>query len=106
MFAAIYPIMGFTRRSAILPGEYADLKQGVIDVMHDRGYVLESENLSEPGHEVLCFRKRSPLLRLTRMFEDRITMEKDFGGFTLEGPSKDLVRLIGALEYKFRNPED
>ncbi|MBO4426961.1 MAG: hypothetical protein J5771_00550 [Bacteroidales bacterium] len=106
VFAAIYPLMGFTRRSAMLPGEYADLKQGVIDVMHDRGYVLESEKADVPGEEVLTFRKRSPLLRLTRMFEDRITMVKDFGGFTLEGPSKDLVRLIGALEFKFRNPED
>ena len=106
VFAAIYPMMGFTRRSAMLPGDYASLKQGVVDVMHDRGYVLESEKADVQGEEVLTFRKRSPLLRLTRMFEDRITLVKVFGGFTLEGPSKDLVRLIGALEYKFRNPED
>ena len=106
VFAVIYPLMGFTRRSAMIPGEYADLRQGIVDLMHDRGYVLESENTAEPGHEVITFRKRSPVLRLTRMFEDRITMEKDFGGFSLEGPSKDLVRVIGALEFKFRNPSD
>lgn len=103
VFAAIYPVMGFTRRSAMIPGDYPALKQGIVDVMHDRGYVLESENADVPGEEKLSFRKRSPLLRLTRMFEDRITMVKDFGGFSLEGPSKDLARLIGALEFKFRN---
>lgn len=103
VFAAIYPVMGFTRRSAMIPGDYPALKQGIVDVMHDRGYVLESENADVPGEEKLSFRKRSPLLRLTRMFEDRITMVKDFGGFSLEGPSKDLARLIGALEFKFRS---
>lgn len=103
VFAAIYPLMGFTRRSAMIPGDYPALKQGIVDVMHDRGYVLESENADVPGEEKLSFRKRSPLLRLTRMFEDRITMVKDFGGFSLEGPSKDLARLIGALEFKFRS---
>ena len=103
VFAAIYTLMGFTRRSAMIPGDYPALKQGIVDVMHDRGYVLESENADVPGEEKLSFRKRSPLLRLTRMFEDRITMVKDFGGFSLEGPSKDLARLIGALEFKFRS---
>ena len=102
VFAAVYPMLGFTRRSAMIPGEYPALRQGVVDVMHDRGYVLESENADVPGEERLTFRKRSPLLRLTRMFEDRITLTKDFGGFSLEGPSKDLVRLVGALEFKFR----
>ena len=106
VFAAVYPMLGFTRRSATVPGDYPALRQGIVDVMHDRGYVLESEKADVPGEERPTFRKRSPLLRLTRMFEDRITMVKDFGGFSLEGPSKDLVRVIGALEYKFRNPED
>ena len=102
VFAAVYPMLGFTRRSAMIPGDYPALRQGIVDVMHDRGYVLESEKADVPGEERLTFRKRSPLLRLTRMFEDRITLTKDFGGFSLEGPSKDLVRLVGALEFKFR----
>ena len=102
VFAAVYPMLGFTRRSAMIPGDYPALRQGIVDVMHDRGYVLESEKADVPGEEHLTFRKRSPLLRLTRMFEDRITLTKDFGGFSLEGPSKDLVRLVGALEFKFR----
>ena len=105
VFAAAYPAMGFVRRGAIIPGSYRDTRDGVIAVMHDRGYVLESENAEVPGQECLTFRKRSPLLRLTRMFEDRITMVKDISGYRLEGPSKDLARIIGALEFRFRTPE-
>ncbi|MBR1632930.1 MAG: hypothetical protein IJ686_04165 [Bacteroidales bacterium] len=105
VFAAVYPAMGFTRRGAIVPGSYAEVRNDLVKVMNDRGYVLESEKADVPGQERLTFRKRSPLLRLTRMLEDRITMDKEVAGFTLEGPSKDLARLIGALEFKFRTPE-
>ena len=49
----------------------------------------------------MTFRLRSPLNRLTRMFEDRITMTRELPGFMLEGPSKDVTRLIYGLESRF-----
>ena len=97
VFAALYPRLGFGTRNAFIPGSYDEIRTPVVDVMHDRGYVLEDES-----GENLKFRLRSPVLRVFRMFEDRVTYTRTATGFELEGPSKDLVRIISALEYKFR----
>ena len=97
IFAAIYPKMGFTTRKVFIPGAYGEIREGVVDVMHDRGYVLEAEE-----GEDMKFRIQSPVTRVFRMFEDRITFTRTATGFDLEGPAKDLVRVVSALEYKFR----
>ena len=97
VFAIIYPRMGFTTRKVYIPGAYGESREGVVDVMHDRSYVLEAEE-----GENLKFRIQSPVIRAFRMFEDRITFTRTATGFELEGPTKDLVRIVSALEYKFR----
>lgn len=97
VFAAIYPHLGFGRRNALVPGSYEEIRDGVIDVMHQRGYVLEDEK-----DQNLKFRLQSPVMRLTRMLEDRVTFERIGTGFELEGPVKDLVRIVSALESRFR----
>ena len=93
VFAAIYPHLGFGRRNAFVPGAYDEIRLGVVDLMHDRGYVLEDEK-----DQNLKFRLQSPVMRLTRMLEDRVTFERIGTGFELEGPVKDLVRIVSALE--------
>ena len=98
--AAVYPKFGFNRRSVIIPGEYGEIRDGVVKYMEEKGYVLETEK-----EENLTFRAKSPLRRATRMFEDRVTFTRDLGGFLVEGITKDIVRIISGLEYKFRNPE-
>ena len=40
------------------------------------------------------------------MWEDRITMTKEPGGFVVEGLRRDIVRLISFLEFKFNNNDD
>jgi hypothetical protein len=97
VFAAIYPHLGFGRRNAFVPGAYDEIRLGVVDLMHDRGYVLEDES-----GENLKFRLKSPVMRLTRMLEDRITFTRTATGFELEGPVKDLVRIVNAIETRFR----
>ena len=36
-------------------------------------------------------------------WEDRLTFTRELGGFRIEGPNKDLVRVVSALEYRFRS---
>ena len=50
----------------------------------------------------MTFRLQSPVMRLFRMLEDRITFTRCGTGFELEGPVKDLVRIASALESRFR----
>lgn len=99
--AALYPKFGFTKRRALVPGEYSQVRQGVIDYMDTRGYRLETEE-----GENMTFRLRSKANAITRMLEDRITMVHSIDGFELEGLAKDIARIVGGLEYKFRVQDD
>lgn len=96
-FSALYPALSFGRRDVVIPGSYEEIRNGVVQLMEDRGYVLEKEE-----GENLVFRFRSPVRRLSHMFEDRITFTRSMTGFELEGYLKELVRVISALEYRFR----
>ena len=103
MFAAvsaIYPVFGFVKKDAIVPGEYSEIRSKVISFMESRGYRLEKED-----GENMTFRNRSILNRLSRMCEDRITFTRTPGGFTLEGLRKDTIRLIYGLENAMRSEE-
>lgn len=103
MFAAIssvYPIFGFVKKEALIPGEYAEVRDGVVKYMEDKGYRLEKEE-----GENLTFRNRSFLNRLSRMLEDRITLTRTLGGFEVEGLRKDAIRIIYGLENALRKTE-
>ena len=103
MFAAIsaiYPKFGYKKLMAHVLGELDGLRGDVVKCMQERGYVLESED-----GQVMTFRYRPILNRVFRMFEDRITIEKVLGGFEVEGLTRDVVRIVYALEYRFRTPE-
>lgn len=95
--SAIYPVFGFVRKDAVIPGEHSDIRGGIIDFMESRGYKLESED-----GENMTFRSRSLFHRFSRMLEDRITLTRNLGGYQVEGLRKDVVRLIYGLESKFR----
>ena len=99
--SAIYPKFGFCKRGAIVPGSYAEVRDGVVRFMEDRGYVLEKEE-----GENLSFRRRSWIGRLVSLiFEDRISFERDLPGFYVEGRTRDVARIVSGLEYKFRGEE-
>ena len=103
MFAAvsaIYPMFGYAKRLATVLGDFAELRNGVVEYMESRGYSLETES-----EEKMTFRSRSVMNRIFRVWEDRITLEKGLGGFYVEGLSRDITRIVAGLEYKFRNPD-
>ncbi len=99
-FAAIYPRFGYGRRQAIVPGSDDEVEPVLRRVMEAHGYVEEgdsSHSLRMTGTEIRCFRKKSVTARLTRLWEDRISVERCATGFELEGISRDVVRLVNAL---------
>ena len=104
MFAAvsaIYPVFGFVKKEAVIPGEYSEIRDDVVKFMESRGYRLEREN-----GENLTFRSRSIFNRISRMMEDRITFTRSLGGFELEGLRKDTIRIIYGLENAMRRSSD
>lgn len=101
MFAAVsafYPLFGYSKRLATVLGELDGLHKDVISYMETRNYSLVSED-----GEKMTFRSRSFIQRL--IWDDRITIEKGLGGFYVEGISKEVVKIVSGLEYKFRNPD-
>lgn len=86
VFAAIYPRFGYTTRFVPLAGSFEELRPGALEVMQQAGYKLEKE---EAGS--LCFRRRSPVSRAMKMFEDRITFTHALGGWNIEGHSRDVI---------------
>lgn len=100
LIAVTYPFFGFIKKETVVPGEYSEIRQGVIDFMEDRGYTLKGED-----GENMVFSQRNVVNRFFRMFEDNITLTRSITGFTMEGLRKDVVRLSYGMEYRFRHPE-
>ena len=64
------------------------------DYFKNRRYQLESENA-----DTLTFIRRSTAERLSRMYEDRITLSKTGTGFRMEGLRKDVLLAASGLEH-------
>ena len=88
-FAAIYPRFGYIKREAVVPGSDEEVLPVLRRVMEAHGYVEEGSTL--------CFRKKAAGDRLTRLWEDKITVERCAVGFVLEGIGRDVTRLVNAL---------
>ena len=92
-FAIIYPRFGYCRRQVIVPGPDEETKPLLDRVMTAHGYVQEKR-----ADDTVCYRKSSAGDRVTRLWEDRITVDRIVTGYGLEGRAKDVVRLVNALQ--------
>ena len=93
--AAVYPRVGFISRKVNTDRQWSEIRSEVMNFLEERNFKLESES----GNTV-TFRHRRPLDRLTRMYEDRITLTFGQDGFEMEGLRKDVFRLATGLEYR------
>ena len=97
VFSAIYPAVGYGRRRLMTPGNFSEIRDGIVSAMAERGYELEKEE-----GENLSFRLRGKAQRLLHMYEDRLVFTRCMGGFDVEGRVRDSVRVISSLEYRFK----
>ena len=93
VFALIYPRFGFSKRTAHLAGSPEELRPDVMRVMERLGYRLESEQNGS-----WSFLRRSGFSRALKMWEDRITLTTGGAGLEVEGLTRDLARIVSALE--------
>lgn len=99
--SAVYPRFGFTKRGVRVYGDPAETRPGIISLMEERGYRLEQVSASADGPAgTMRFVLRSPLRRALKMWEDRITLTPELPGYTMEGITKDVIRLAATLEYR------
>ena len=99
--SAFYPMFGYMKKDANAGGQYSELQPILIEFMKSRGYQLVDEE-----DETLKFVNTSFMRRLTRVFEDQITVKKVFAGFEFEGLRRDVVRLTLGFENRVSRNDD
>ncbi|MBO6063931.1 MAG: hypothetical protein J6P62_08150 [Bacteroidales bacterium] len=93
-----YPFFGYQKRKIRVNGDPALARNGIVEALKIRGYVLGSE-----ADGVLKFHLSSPVNRAFRFWEDTITLTPVLEGWEAEGLSRDLVRVVSSIEHYFRN---
>ncbi len=99
VFAAVYPRLGYTTRNVRVLGSSEEIEPKLDEFMHSHHYVL----VKKEGED-LVYRKASTLERISKMWEDSVSFKRVVGGYTIEGRSKDIVRLDTGLT-QFFEPE-
>lgn len=102
MFAfvsAFYPRFGYLTRMVHTGKSVSQLKSEICGYMEGRSYKLETAE-----GETLTFVKRSIVLRIMRLGEDRITISSCTGGFEVEGPAREVQPIVSGLDYRLSDP--
>ncbi|MBR6269169.1 MAG: hypothetical protein IKR30_01190 [Bacteroidales bacterium] len=99
--AAIYPFLSFITRKIQLRSAFADYRSLVVEVFRSLGYIIEDEN-----DKMISFRMERSADRLTRFFEDRITVSKESDPMVLKGYRRDLDRIVRNIKYKIAEQEE
>ena len=94
LIAAVYPKFGFVCRKLDTQADWDSLKSTAARYFEEKSFKLETE-----GADYMTFRRRSPIGRLSKMFEDRITLKKTEDGYYLEGLRKDVFLYATGLEH-------
>ena len=94
LVAAVYPKLGFIVRDVEAKQSWNEIKGISKEYFKNRRYQLESET-----DDTLTFIRRSTVERISRMYEDRITLSKTETGFKMEGLRKDVLLAASGLEH-------
>lgn len=96
--AAVYPNLAFITRQVSIDGKRDTINEDIRTFMRERRYDLESEDA-----EGMTFRIHGIAGKLSKMYEDRITIRWNAEGLTMEGLRKDILRLATGLETTLQN---
>lgn len=99
--ATFYPKIGFIRKDILSAKGWADDEGIITSYMREHDFEVETV-----AGETVTFRHRKAINRLSRMFEDRITLTIREGGYEMEGLRKDVYRLATGLEYRLNPQQD
>ncbi len=100
VISAVYPRVGFVSRSCKAEGDWSSIALIVKTYLEDRSLEVESEEENK-----LSFRQRTAIGKLSRMYEDRITVIKEGDTLTMEGPRKDVIRFCMGIDYLLNKEE-
>ena len=91
--AAVYPKFGFVTRKLDTTADWTTVSETAKRYFCEKPFRVESET-----EDTVTFRRRSPMERLTKMNEDRITLVRTEEGCRMEGLRKDVFLYATGLE--------
>ncbi|PKO98988.1 MAG: hypothetical protein CVU13_07625 [Bacteroidetes bacterium HGW-Bacteroidetes-8] len=94
----IYPFFGYAKKKVYLNKSYLEDKAKIVDVFDKSRFSVEFE-----GTTSTTFRHKSVVVRMFRMFEDRIVLDFSDNPISLEGQRKDVYRIARMIEYAVRD---
>ena len=101
-FGLIYPVIGYVTQKVPRSRPFsADDKEAVIKIFTNARFVLTNDDGS-----VLTFRIINPVARVTRVFEDAITVDYAANPLAVEGLRRDVTRLAKAIERYLRETDE
>jgi hypothetical protein len=101
LVASVYPKFGFINRKIVTDKDWDVVKSEATEYLRAARYIPEYEDADR-----ITFRFSSMAGRLTKMFEDRITIIRTDDGVNMEGLRKDVFRMASTLEYRLGSNED
>ncbi|MBO8473244.1 MAG: hypothetical protein IAB81_06395 [Bacteroidetes bacterium] len=93
VISAIYPAIGYQKRSMSFSGNWDEIKPEIISIMKERRFKVEND-----GGSHLTFISDGGAARFLRMYEDRITIDAAGGVMLLEGHRRNLIRVMFDIE--------
>lgn len=93
VLSAIYPKVGYAAKDAAISGDWDTVRADIKKYMESHYYSLEK---AKPG--LMTFRHNGTVSRISRMYEDRITIKEIPGGVNVEGLRKDVLRIASGIE--------
>lgn len=98
--AAVYPKFGFVSRKLDTEADWDTVRNTAKTYFQEKPFKLESETA-----DMVNFRRRDIISRITKMGEDRITLRRTDAGYVLEGLRKDVFLYATGLEYTLPRPD-
>lgn len=102
VYAAVYPLIGYSKRDIAFGDGFAERRQEIAGVLRDMNFVPEDVMKSESS-EVLKLHNNSGIIRVLRLWEDTLTLTAHDGMVTVEGQRKDVVRASMRIESYLAN---
>ena len=104
-YAAVYPLIGYSKRDIAFGEGFSESRQEIAGVLRDMNFVPEDVMKSESA-EVLKLHNNSGIIRVLRLWEDTLTLTAHDGMVTVEGQRKDVVRASLRIESYLANRTD
>jgi len=98
--SAIYPKFAFVQRKLYINGTFEDNRKAIMDAFLNMGYEVECE-----GPQAISFRLKETAMKVSRMWEDRVTVTITESPLVIDGYRRDVDRIVRHISYLIAQQE-